>query len=125
MIRKVIKLYKRLKAHRPNLSILSYGCYDADNLYRTVYHNKSLGIKKTKCSYFDSDILLITGKISWNNIAEVSSVLKKVSKKCIIIAYGSCACQKVSRADIYIPGCPPSNKNLADGIRLAKKRMQQ
>lgn len=118
-------LYQKIKSSRPNLSILSYSCNDAEQLLKQIASNKKLGIQNYASSYEDSDILIITGKIYWNSINEIALVLKKIKKDCIIIAYGTCACQKISTANIYIPGCPPSYKNLNTAIMDAKNRLGQ
>lgn len=85
----------------------------------------------------NSDLLFIGGTINLKTYPLIKDVYEKMPKKKWVVAIGACpmsggpfqsynVVKDISKevpVDIFIPGCPPSPKDILEGMKLLKQRI--
>ncbi|MDD5044813.1 MAG: NADH-quinone oxidoreductase subunit NuoB [Candidatus Omnitrophica bacterium] len=78
-----------------------------------------------------ADVLVVTGVPNYKTKERLKKLYSQVSKPCLVVAIGNCACgrimfkesynspcpvDEVVPVDVYIPGCPPKPEAMIAGI---------
>ena len=78
-----------------------------------------------------ADALLVTGVPNYKTKERLKNLYNQAPKPCVVIAIGSCSCDRVMfkesynspcrvdeviPVDIYIPGCPPKPEAMIAGV---------
>lgn len=81
-----------------------------------------------------ADIILLTGCSTKKGYLRAKRVLEQVPEKKMVIALGACALgggifmtpeKRRFDADVYVPGCPPKEEAIIEGIRKAVKLLEK
>jgi Ni,Fe-hydrogenase III small subunit/formate hydrogenlyase subunit 6/NADH:ubiquinone oxidoreductase subunit I len=103
------------------------------------YQGTKIGVSITK-NPLQADAFFVTGPIPRPLIEVLQRAYHAASAPKIVLSVGACACDgnvfrgsyavlgtadQALPVDVYIPGCPPTPKNLLHGILLAMERSQE
>ncbi|WP_417336674.1 NADH-quinone oxidoreductase subunit B [Halobacteriovorax marinus] len=87
----------------------------------------------------NSDLLIISGSVNLKTYPLLKDIYKEMPKDKWVVVIGACPMSggpfssfnivpdisKDIPVDIFIPGCPPSSKEIAHGMSLLKERMRK